>query len=356
LTSNKFYMEIQLEKRENNMIIDNILDEMKDNTEERAKISNIFKEQLDLINMSPLKPLEIEILQVNFGKKCNQQCVHCHVEAGPNRHEMISRKILEYCVDVSKNRSIKTIDITGGAPEMNPHLKWFISKISELDKEILVRTNLTILQEEDYHDFIPFYKKKRVTLIASLPCYIEDNVDQQRGHGTFKKSIQSLKELNEIGYGEENSDLNLHLVYNPGEPSLPAPQSVLQQDHKRELWDRYKIKFNKLYTITNIPIGRYKKHLEKTNMLEKYYDILIKSFNPTAAENVMCRNTVSVDWQGFLYDCDFNQMLDLKIGGENPIKIDNFNLEDLKNRKIIVKNHCFGCTAGSGSSCQGSIA
>lgn len=337
------------------MIFDNTASILKKSEKIDFTPSNSFKDQMKIIEAFPVKPTDINILQINFGKKCNQKCIHCHVEAGPERTEMISKDILKSCIDAAKNTNIKTIDITGGAPEMNPNLKWFIAEIYKLNKEILVRTNLSILQDSKYHDFIQYYKQYNVVLIASLPGFTEENVDQQRGAGVFNMSIQSLIELNKKGYGMDDSGLFLHLVYNPGDPSLPAPQTFLEEDYKRELWERFKIKFNKLYTITNIPIGRYKKYLEKANKLEDYYKLLSENFNPCAADKIMCRNTISVDWQGFLYDCDFNQMVDLKIGSENPISINNFSFDSLKNRKIIVRNHCYGCTAGSGSSCQGSI-
>ncbi len=313
-----------------------------------------FKEQLEAINLHPLKPTDIEILQINLGKLCNQVCEHCHVDAGPDRTEIMTKEVLEACINAAKNPAIHTVDLTGGAPEMNPSFMWFVSEISQLGKKIIVRSNLTILTYKKYLDIPQFFKDNNVTVISSLPCYTEGNVDGQRGNGVFKRSIEALQKLNSLGYGKQNSGLELNLVYNPTGIGLPPEQAALQSDYKRELKEMFDIEFNNLYTITNLPISRFLDFLLKEGKYEKYMNKLIESFNPVAAEEVMCRNTISVGWDGKLFDCDFNQMLELGVASKSQ-NILTFDNEELKNRNIILGQHCYGCTAGSGSSCQGSL-
>ena len=314
-----------------------------------------FREKLDNIGLYPLKPTEIEILQINLGKLCNQVCEHCHVDAGPDRTEIMTKEVLHQCIEAAKHPSIHTIDLTGGAPEMNPHFRWFVAELHQLNKKVIVRSNLTILTYKKFLDIPQFFKDHDVTVISSLPCYSKDNVDKQRGNGVFKRSIEALQRLNELGYGKEGSGLEINLVYNPLGASLPPEQMALEADYKRELKELFNIEFNSLFTITNLPISRFLDFLLKEEKYEDYMNTLIDSFNPSAAMGVMCRNTVSVSWDGELFDCDFNQMLNLKTAAKAPKNIAEFNYEQLINRNIVLGQHCYGCTAGSGSSCQGSL-
>jgi len=314
-----------------------------------------FNEQLKKIDLYPLKPTKIEILQINLGKLCNQTCEHCHVDAGPDRKEIMPKSILQKCLAVAKNPTIKTIDLTGGAPEMNPNFRWFVTELSKLNKQVIVRSNLTILTYKNYLDLPQFYKENNVTVISSMPCYTKENVDKQRGNGVFEKSIKALKRLNELGYGKKGSGLTLNLVYNPLGAALPGEQVSLENDYKRELKTLFNIEFNNLFTITNLPINRFLDFLIKEKKYDEYMNKLITSFNPEAAKNVMCRNTISVGWDGKLFDCDFNQMLALPTFGATPKNITNFNYDTLAKRTIVLGQHCYGCTAGAGSSCQGSL-
>ncbi|MCO6501021.1 MAG: arsenosugar biosynthesis radical SAM protein ArsS [Vicingus serpentipes] len=313
-----------------------------------------FSEQLKKNKLFPLQPIATEILQINLGKLCNQTCEHCHVDAGPDRKEIMTKEVLQSCLNAARHSNIHTIDLTGGAPEMNPHFKWFVSELSQLGKKIIVRSNLTILTYKKYLDFPQFFKEYNVTVVSSLPCYTAENVDKQRGNGVFKRSIEALQKLNELGYGKEESRLELNLVFNPGGPSLPPSQETLELDYKRELKELFNIEFNHLFTITNLPISRFLDFLLKEKKYEKYMNTLIEAYNPLAAKQVMCRNTLSVGWDGRLFDCDFNQMLDLGVACKNN-HINQFDNDQLLNRNIIVGQHCYGCTAGAGSSCQGSI-
>lgn len=265
---------------------------------------------------------------------------------------------MQYCLNSIKNSNINTKDLTGGAPEMNPHFQWFVEQIRAIDKEIeiIVRSNLTILvSNAKFKNFPEFFKKHNLTVIASMPCYTQENVNKQRGNGVFNRSIKSLKKLNEIGYGIENSGLKLHLVYNPAGVALPGNQASLEVDYKRILKADWDINFNSLFTIINLPISRFLDFLIENDKYDTYMDLLVNSFNPTAAASVMCRNTISVDWQGNLYDCDFNQMLALPIQEKSPQHIKDFSLEILNDRAIVIGQHCYGCTGGAGSSCQGSL-
>lgn len=312
----------------------------------------LFSEKLKESGGFPLIPTTTEILQINLGKLCNQVCDHCHVDAGPDRTEIMTKEVLAACIDAAKNPSIHTIDLTGGAPEMNPNFKWFVSEVSKLGKKVIVRSNLTILTYKKYIDFPKFLQENKVTIISSLPCYTKDNVDKQRGRGVFNRSIDALRKLNELGYGKEGSDLELNLVYNPSGIGLPPEQSGLQTDYKRELKEFFDLDFNNLYTITNLPISRFLDFLLKEGKYEEYMNKLISAYNPAAAKGVMCRNTISVGWDGKLFDCDFNQMLELGVKSDSK-NISNFDIDQLKNREIVLGQHCYGCTAGSGSSCQG---
>ena len=315
-----------------------------------------FQDKLKDIGLYPLRPAGIEILQINVGYMCNITCEHCHVDAGPDRKEIMTRETMQHCLKAIDNSDIRTVDLTGGAPEMNPHFLWFVEELSKRKIQTIVRSNLTILvANKRFRAYPEFFRKHKIIVIASLPCYTEENTDKQRGKGVFNKSIEALKNLNELGYGKEGSDLELHLVFNPGGPSLPAPQDQLEREYKKELKERFDITFNNLYTITNLPVGRFLDYLLVIGKYETYLDTLVNAFNPAAAVGVMCRNTISVGWEGDLFDCDFNQMLNLKTEKKAPQHIRDFNLQKLEGRKITVNQHCFGCTAGAGSSCQGEL-
>lgn len=314
-----------------------------------------FQDNIDQLGLYPLTPVGIDTFQVNLGKMCNQVCNHCHVDAGPDRKEIMTRATMEECLTAIAESGCTTVDLTGGAPEMNPDFKWFVEQISSLGKKTIVRCNLTIIVANKKYNSLPeFYKKHNVEVISSLPCYTAENTDSQRGEGVFGQSIKALNMLNEIGYGVPNSGLILNLVYNPSGPNLPGDQTGLEIDYKRELKEQFDIEFNNLYTITNLPISRFLQYLVASENYEAYMEKLVNAFNPAAASNVMCRNTVSIGWDGYIYDCDFNQMLDLKVAVKGK-HLSDFNLQDLNNRKIIVNQHCYGCTAGAGSSCGGTL-
>ncbi len=315
-----------------------------------------FTENLALSGMYPLRSAGIEILQLNLGKMCNQTCKHCHVDAGPDRKEMMSQSTMQLCLDVLKNSDIGVVDLTGGAPELNPDFRWLVEQIKKLGKHVMVRCNLTIiLANKRFHDLPEFFKLHQVEVVSSLPGFTQDRTDRQRGDGVFEDSIKALQMLNQVGYGQEGSGLVLNLVYNPAGAFLPPSQIALQKEYKMELATRYNIVFNELFAITNMPISRYLDYLLNSGNYSKYMDKLVSAFNPESVQNLMCRNTLSVGWDGYLYDCDFNQMLDLKVCTANSQHISGFDYELLKNRDIVVKQHCFGCTAGEGSSCGGSL-
>jgi radical SAM/Cys-rich protein len=315
-----------------------------------------FEQHLSGISLFPLKPTLLEIFQINLGKMCNQVCKHCHVDAGPDRKEIMTWEIMEACLQViGSEKSIHTVDLTGGAPEMNPEFRRLILEIRRLRPEItiIVRCNLTIiLANPKYQDLPEFFKANRVEVVSSLPYFTANRTDAQRGDGVFEKSIKALQMLNSVGYGMEGSNLRLNLVYNPAGAFLPGSQTELEAEFKKKLRDRYQVEFNQLFTITNLPISRFLEYLLRTDNYESYMEKLISAFNPAAAAGVMCRNTVSIGWDGFLYDCDFNQMLELKVETDSP-HIKDWNSHQLLNRDIVINNHCFGCTAGEGSSCGG---
>ena len=322
------------------------------------KIKNLdrFEEKLDTINLFPLKPTGIEIFQINLGYMCNMTCKHCHVDAGPDRKEIMSKETLELCLDAIQDSSIQTVDLTGGAPEMNPHFRWFVNEVSKLNKHIIVRSNLTILDTRKFEDLPQFMADHGVEITCSLPFYSKRRTDSQRGEGTYDKSMKVLKILNEIGYGKKESGLLLNLVYNPVGAFLPPDQESLKKDYKERLWNDHQIVFNDLYTITNLPISRYLNFLVMSGNLEDYMEKLVNAFNPSAAEGVMCRNTISIGWDGSIFDCDFNQMLKLKTNHGSPEHIKDWNLKKLNDREIVLNQHCYGCTAGAGSSCGGATA
>ena len=318
----------------------------------------LFKEKLKEVNIPDIKKVQLKILQLNIGYMCNQTCSHCHVDAGPNRKEMMSMKVLNRCLSLMIENKIETVDITGGAPEMHPNFKWFVKRIREKTKvdEIIVRSNLTIiLANKKFFDLPNFFADNRIHIISSLPFYNKEKTDNQRGKGVFDKSILALKELNKVGYGKTNSNLKLDLVYNPSGAFLPPDQESLEIKFKEKLYDNFKLEFNNLFTITNLPISRFLDYLIASENYEEYMETLVSRFNPNATKELMCKNTISVSWEGYVYDCDFNQMLDLKINSKNNT-VFNCKIEGLVDKKIEISQHCYGCTAGAGSSCQGTIA
>ncbi|TGK15374.1 radical SAM/Cys-rich domain protein [Leptospira fluminis] len=316
----------------------------------------LFETKLEESGMAPFLPTRIEILQVNVGKLCNQTCKHCHVDAGPDRKEIMSQETMRQCLDVLAASEIPVLDLTGGAPEMNPNFRWFVEEAAGLGRKVMVRCNLTILLAgEKFRDLPEFFAANRVEVVSSLPYFQKRRTDAQRGEGVFDKSVEALRRLNSVGYGIPGSGLVLNLVYNPGGAFLPGGQSTLEGDFKKELKRQFGVDFNSLFTITNMPISRFLEYLIESGNLEEYMEKLVSSYNPAAAAGVMCRNTLSVGWDGSLYDCDFNQMLDLPVTG-NVRMIGDFHLASLERRKIRLHQHCYGCTAGSGSSCGGAIA
>lgn len=294
---------------------------------------------------------DLSIMQVNVGNLCNLACKHCHVEAGPNGKNIMTLETMKDCLEVFKENKFSILDITGGAPEMNPNIKWLIKEGKNLASKVIVRTNLVILTEEGYKDLPEFYKENKVEVVCSLPCYGKENTDKQRGNGVFEKSIEALLKLNELGYGKDEK-LILNLVYNPGGAFLPPSQATLEAEYKKRLNNEYGIVFNNLFTITNNPIGRFGMFLKSNNSLEEYMKILSHNFNKDTVEFMMCRNQMSIGFDGYIYDCDFNQVVNIKANGENHIS--KFKGKKIEVRDIVLGNHCYACTAGSGSSCGGS--
>lgn len=314
-----------------------------------------FADKLETFGFLPLRPKQLEILQVNLGYMCNQTCAHCHVDAGPDRKEIMDRTTMKACLRAVDLSGATTVDLTGGAPEMNPDFLWFCEQLLQRNCEIIVRSNLTILvSNQRFREYVNFFAENGIRVIASMPCYTAENVDKQRGNGVFRKSIEALQLLNSVGYGKPGSGLKLDLVYNPGGPSIAPSQDALKSDYDKRLGEDFGIVFNELFTITNLPISRFLDDLLRQGRYEEYMDKLVNAFNPATVENVMCRNTLSVRWDGQLYDCDFNQMLEIPVNG-NIGSITDFDETQLAAREIALNNHCYGCTAGAGSSCQGSL-
>jgi radical SAM/Cys-rich protein len=322
-------------------------------------MTNRFSNRLAAEGLS-LRRTKTEVLQVNVGKLCNLTCMHCHVNAGPKRKEIMTRETIDRIIDWLAKTDIPTLDFTGGAPEMIPDFRYFIDRVKKLQpsRHIIDRCNLTILLEPGYGDLGEFFATNRVEIIASMPCYSGENVNAQRGEGVFEASIAALQLLNSLGYGID-SELPLHLVYNPVGAFLPPSQNELEIDYKRELKKHFGIVFNKLYALTNLPIGRFASYLQHNDKLDDYMRLLIDAFNPATISGLMCRNTISVGWRGEVYDCDFNQQLGMQWSGDPDMSglflwdIDPNSLED---REIMTGSHCFGCTAGAGSSCGGAIS
>ncbi len=315
-----------------------------------------FAEKIKKSNQFPLVPKKLEILQLNLGYMCNQVCAHCHVDAGPDRKEIMTKETMLLCLNVLRKSQVHTLDLTGGAPEMNPNFRWFVEEASKIGvQDFIVRSNLTIIKaNKKYYDLPQFFKKYNIHIVSSMPHYTRGKTDKQRGNGVFDKSIKALQELNSLGYGMPNSTLKLDLVYNPSGAFLPGNQQALEQDFKKALKEDFSIDFHQLFTITNLPISRFLDYLIATDNYGDYMYALVEAYNPQAVQNVMCTNTISVSWDGWLYDCDFNQMLNLKVAAKTK-HISAFNEENLQDRKIVISQHCYGCTAGAGSSCQGTL-
>ncbi len=316
-----------------------------------------FSNKIEALGQFPLQPKPLEILQINIGYMCNQVCEHCHVDAGPDRKEIMTRETMQQCLDVIRTTNAHTLDLTGGAPEMNPNFRWFVEEASKAGiKDFIVRSNLTIIvSNKKYYDLPEFFKKFNIHVVSSMPHWTKGKTDKQRGNGVFDASIKALKMLNEVGYGIPGSALKLDLVYNPSGAFLPGDQSGLEKDFKKALLEDFGIHFHNLFAITNLPISRFLDYLIASDNYEDYMYSLVEAFNPSAVANVMCTNTLSVSWDGWLYDCDFNQMLELKVASKVK-HISAYNEAVLNNRNIVISQHCYGCTAGAGSSCQGSVA
>jgi len=315
-----------------------------------------FKAKVNKSGQHPLRAKKLEILQLNLGYMCNQVCEHCHVDAGPDRKEIMTKETMSQCLEVIKRSGVHTLDLTGGAPEMNPNFRWFVEEASTLGvKDFIVRSNLTIIRaNKKYYDLPQFYKKYNIHAVSSMPHWTKDKTDKQRGDGVFEKSIQALQDLNAVGYGMPGSHLELDLVYNPSGAFLPADQTSLENEYKKSLLHEFGIQFHKLFAITNLPISRFLDYLIMSDNYEDYMYSLVEAFNPGTLSGVMCTNTLSVSWDGWLYDCDFNQMLELKV--KSKVKhIRDYNSKELADREIVVSQHCYGCTAGAGSSCQGTM-
>jgi radical SAM/Cys-rich protein len=305
----------------------------------------------------PLRHTKTEVLQINVGKLCNLTCIHCHVNAGPKRREIMTRATIDQLIDWLAKTDIPTVDLTGGAPEMIPDFKYLVERLKALtpQRHIIDRCNLTILLEPGYQDYAQFLARHEIEIIASMPCYSPENVNAQRGNGVFDGSIKALQLLNSLGYGRE-PHLPLHLVYNPNGAFLPGPQEELEADYKRELKDHFGIVFNKLYTITNLPIARFASYLKNNNLLGDYMALLNDAFNPATVNGLMCRNTINVSWQGEVFDCDFNQMLKMQWReAGHGLHLWDVDPTQVENREIATGDHCFGCTAGAGSSCGGAL-
>jgi radical SAM/Cys-rich protein len=309
------------------------------------------------LNENDLRRRTVDVLQVNLGRYCNLACIHYHVESGPTRKEMMSRQTVDAVLRFFAGTSIPTLDITGGAPELHRDFDYLVESARGLGRHVMDRCNLTVIFEPEKEYLPEFFQRHEVQLVCSLPCYSQENVDKQRGKGTFEASIRALQRFNEIGYGQPDSNLILNLVYNPVGPHLPPPQAQLEQDYKRILRDQFGIVFNHLFCLTNMPITRYATHLKLRGEYDRYVELLESNFNAATLDQVMCRNLISIGWDGRIYDCDFNQMLDLPICDDegNTLEISSLSVDKILNRAITVGNHCYACTAGSGSSCGGAL-
>lgn len=319
-------------------------------------LAHRFSAALERAGVAPLCARGIEVLQLNLGKLCNQTCRHCHVDAGPARTEVMTRDTMQQCLSVLDASGAATVDLTGGAPELNPEFRWLLERLAERRVHVIDRCNLTVLETGAHRDLPELFAQHRVEVVCSLPHYRSYATDRQRGEGVFEKSIRALRRLNALGYGDGRSGLRLALVTNPVGAFLPASQEQLEREWKGKLLADHGVVFDSLYTITNMPISRYLEWLLESENLQGYMDELVAAFNPAAARGVMCRSTLSVGWDGQLYDCDFNQMLELPLRGGLPRHVRDFDAQALAQREIGVDDHCFGCTAGAGSSCGGALA
>ena len=315
---------------------------------------NEFERQIEVISGGGLHSLNIETLQVNLGLLCNQQCAHCHLEASPQRDEIMGWDVMELILEAAKSARCQLVDLTGGAPELNPHFRRFVTALRQEGYSVQLRTNLTVLLEPYMEGMPEFLRKHRVRLVASMPCYLEENVRAQRGPGTYEKSVAAIRILNGLGYGSD-PELPLNLVYNPGGPFLPPAQSALEEDYRRELDQHFGIVFSHLLTITNMPLGRFRNELDRQGQRKTYLRLLRDSFNLRTVSGLMCRNQLSVGWNGTLYDCDFNLALGLPVNHGVPDHIRSFRPEELRKRRVVTGEHCFACTAGAGSSCGGAL-
>lgn len=318
-----------------------------------ARAFPAFDDALRNAGRFPLTATGITVFQINVGKLCNQTCGHCHVDAGPDRREVMTRETAGLCIAALSKSNIPVVDITGGAPELNPNFRWLVEQSRSLGRHVIDRCNLTVLLLPSQVDLAGFLARHEVEVIASLPYFLAEQTDKQRGAGVFDKSVEALQLLNRHGYGRPGSSLKLNLVYNPAGAFLPPAQHAIEADYHRELERRHGIVFNSLYTITNMPISRFLDFLQRSGNYERYMQKLVNAFNPAAADGVMCRYTISIGWDGKLYDCDFNQMLEIPIVSGIPAHIADFHPEALGARRIAVAPHCYGCTAGMGSSCTG---
>ncbi len=323
---------------------------------EQLPLRTSFAEAVASAGHAPLKARAIDVLQINVGKRCNQTCRHCHVDAGPDRKEVMPPEVIEACFRLLEQTAIRTVDITGGAPELHPQFREIIQRARALDRRVIDRCNLTVTRLPNYADLPEFLAAHRVEVIASLPSHSPKQTDAQRGDGVFAESILALRRFNELGYGRAGTDLVINLVTNPVGAYLPANQRSLEAEWKRELKRRHDVEFTRLYTITNMPISRFLEFLLESGNLADYMDRLVNAFNPATVDGLMCRDTLSVGWDGRLYDCDFNQMLELELGPGLPTSIFEATPKALESRIIQVGPHCFGCTAGAGSSCGGATA
>ena len=326
-------------------------------------VAHNFNKTLMNHDLFPLTRSRLSELQINLGYLCNQACEHCHVEAGPKRTEMMARDTMKKIVQWAKQNDVKAADITGGAPEMIPHFRWFVDQLLSLGIKVTSRCNITVLYEPGQEDLAQFYAERNIRLVCSLPCYSEKNVDQQRGKGVFGKSISGLQQLNSVGYGVDDDKI-IDLVYNPVGPNLPPSQQSLKKEYKQRLTRDFGIRFNSLLTITNLPVNRFEHFLKRTGQLESYFQLLADNFNPATVASLMCRHLISVDWQGYVYDCDFNQMLGLPLAaiqsdtgkpGTTATLLWELDGSRIENSSVAVGRHCYGCTAGAGSSCGGSL-
>lgn len=315
-----------------------------------------FAKKISQTNQFPLRPKKLEILQLNLGYMCNQVCEHCHVDAGPDRKEIMTWETMQKCLEVIKNTGAHTLDLTGGAPEMNPNFRRFVEQASLAGiNDFIVRSNLTIIRANKKHYDLPeFFKKHNIHVVSSMPHWTKGKTDKQRGEGVFDLSIKALQDLNAVGYGMPGSSLKLDLVYNPNGAYLPGNQASMEKEFKSALLEDFNIQFHHLFAITNLPISRFLDYLIASDNYEEYMYQLVDAYNPNAVQNLMCTHTISVSWDGYLYDCDFNQMLDLKIASK-ATHISQYNESILSHRNIVISQHCYGCTAGAGSSCQGVV-